>query len=78
MSQKRTAYLNVKISIMRNDSARWDRLWETVAEIRRALAVEYTWCVHRKINGGAVAVVRGPPVPTFESNQLLSQGVRLT
>lgn len=36
--------LNVKISIMRNDGARWEWLWE-----------------NRKINGAAVAVIRGPP-----------------
>jgi hypothetical protein len=36
--------LNIKISIMRNECARWDRLWE-----------------NRKINGGAVAIICGPP-----------------
>lgn len=36
--------MNIKISIMRNDCAGWDRLWE-----------------NRKINGGAVAIICGPP-----------------
>jgi hypothetical protein len=36
--------LNVKIGIMRNDCACWDRLWE-----------------NRKINGGAVDIICGPP-----------------